>query len=343
MRLAAEEGLHRLDDFRHARHAADQDHLVDLGGLEAGVLQRIGARTDSLLDEIVDQALELGARELHGEMLRTGRVGRDEGQVDLGLLRRGELDLGLLGRLLQALQRKLVATQVDARLFLELVREIIDDAHVEVLAAEEGVAVGRLHLEHAVADLEDRDVERAAAKVIDGDGSRLALVEAVSERGSRRLVDDAQDFEARDLAGILGRLALCVIEIGGHRDDRLLDFLTEMRLGRLFHLLEDVGRDLRGGIFLAVGFDPGVAVVGADDLVGNEALVLLDHGIVPAAADQALDGEEGVLGIGDGLALGRQAYQDLAVIGEGHHRRGGAHALCVLDDLGSLSLHHRDA
>ena len=51
-----------------------------------------------------------------------------------------------------------------------------------------------------------------------------------------------------------------------------------------------------------------------DDLVGDELLVLLDHRVVVAAADQALDGEEGALGIGDRLALGRLADEALAVI-----------------------------
>ena len=45
---------------------------------------------------------------------RTGRVGGDEGQVDLGLLRGRQLALGLLGRLAQPLDRQLVARQVDA-------------------------------------------------------------------------------------------------------------------------------------------------------------------------------------------------------------------------------------
>ena len=70
-------------------------------------------------------------------------------------------------------------------------------ALVEVLAAEEGVAVGRLHLEDAVADLEDRDVEGAAAEVVDRDRAAALLVEAIGERRGRRLVDDAQHFEAR--------------------------------------------------------------------------------------------------------------------------------------------------
>jgi hypothetical protein len=49
-----------------------------------------------------------------------------------------------------------------------------------------------LHLEDAVADLEDRDVERAAAEVVHRDRLVLLLVEAVGERRSGRLVDDAR-------------------------------------------------------------------------------------------------------------------------------------------------------
>ena len=75
----------------------------------------------------------------------------------------------------------------------------VDDAAVEVLAAEERVARGREHLEHAVADLEDRDVEGAAAEVVDGDLLvACACVEAVGERRRGRLVDDAQHLEAGD-------------------------------------------------------------------------------------------------------------------------------------------------
>ncbi len=43
-RLLAEELLHDLDDLGHARHAADQDHLVDLAGLQAGILERGAGR-----------------------------------------------------------------------------------------------------------------------------------------------------------------------------------------------------------------------------------------------------------------------------------------------------------
>ena len=41
VRLLAEEVLHDLAHARHAGHAADQDDLVDVGRLHAGVGQRL--------------------------------------------------------------------------------------------------------------------------------------------------------------------------------------------------------------------------------------------------------------------------------------------------------------
>src|SRR3546814_14765611 len=104
--------------------------------------------------------------------------------------------------------RELVAAQVDAFVLLEAVGEIFDELAVEILTAEEGVAVGRLHLEYAVANLEHRDVEGAAAKVIDRDRLVLVLVEAIGERGRGRLLYATQHFAAGGLSRVLFRLRL---------------------------------------------------------------------------------------------------------------------------------------
>jgi len=65
-------------------------------------------------------------------------------------------------------------------------------------------------------DFDDRDVERAAAEVIDRDlAITFLLVQSERECGSRGFVDDALDFQSRDPAGVLGRLALGVVEIAG--------------------------------------------------------------------------------------------------------------------------------
>jgi hypothetical protein len=77
------------------------------------------------------------------------------------------------------------------------------------------VTRGRLDLEHAVADLQHRHVERAAAEVEDEDRLVGLLVEPVRQRSGGRLVDDALDVEAGDAAGVLGRLALVVVEVRG--------------------------------------------------------------------------------------------------------------------------------
>jgi hypothetical protein len=78
-------------------------------------------------------------------------------------------------------------------------------------------------------------------------------------------------------AGVLGGLTLRVVEIGGNRNDGLFDLLAEMGFGGLFHLLQDESGNLRRRVGLAVA-STGIAVGCLHDLVGDELLVLLDHG-----------------------------------------------------------------
>ena len=72
-RFLAEE----LGDFllhqRHAGLATDQDHVIDLRHIDAGILQRDAARLDGALDQILDQRLQLGAGDLHVQVLRRTR------------------------------------------------------------------------------------------------------------------------------------------------------------------------------------------------------------------------------------------------------------------------------
>src|SRR5690606_15558217 len=157
--------------------------------------------------------------------------------------------------------------------------------------------------------------------------------------GGRRLVDDALDVETGDAAGILGRLTLRVVEVGGHRDHGFRDRFTEVVLGRLLHFLQHLRGDLRRRIAFTARFHPGVAVVGLSDLVGDHLDVLLDDLVLELTADQALDREQGVGGVGDGLALGRLADEDLTILGVGDDGGRGTGTFRVLDDLGLAALH----
>src|ERR1700731_4233868 len=192
MQLLAEEAFDYVLHLGHPSHAADENDFIYLARAKPRVLQGLAARFDGFLDQIVDKRLEFRPCEFQGEMFRSRGVGGDIGQVDLGLGRGRQFDLGFFGRFLKALERELVLFQVDSIVLPELVGKILDKADIEILAAQEGVAVGRFHLEYAIADFEDGDVEGAAAEIVDRDDSRALFVEAIGERRSGRLVDDAE-------------------------------------------------------------------------------------------------------------------------------------------------------
>ena len=75
VRLLAEELLDDLLHLRNARRTADQHDFVDLRRVDAGIGKRLLGRADRLLQQVVDELLELRARQLHLQVLRA-RSGR---------------------------------------------------------------------------------------------------------------------------------------------------------------------------------------------------------------------------------------------------------------------------
>ena len=112
------------------------------------------------------------------------------------------------------------------------------------------VAVGGKHLEHAILEFQDGNVERAAAQVVNRNRAAIPLVEAVGQRRRSRLVDDAQHFESGEPARIAGGRALRVVEVRRHGNHGAIDFeveltlLAEVLLGAMLQFLEDERGDL---------------------------------------------------------------------------------------------------
>src|SRR5690606_15083793 len=77
-----------------------------------------------------------------------------------------------------------------------------------------------------------------------------------------------------------------------------------------------------------------------DDGVWNALLFVLD--LVHATTHEALDGEDGVLRVGNRLTFGDLAYEPLTVLGEADHGRRGAATFCVWNDDGIATLEHGD-
>src|SRR3989338_4617488 len=102
-------------------------------------------------------------------MLGPARVSGDERKIDLTLRVGRKLALGFLGGLFETLKRHPVFSQINAFRPPKLLGEPIHDALVKIVSAQMRVAVGGLHLEHAVADLKDRDIESPATEIVNRD------------------------------------------------------------------------------------------------------------------------------------------------------------------------------
>jgi hypothetical protein len=174
-------------DRRNARRAADEDDLVDLRGGELRVLERLLAGRGGARDNGGDELLELRPRDLAGVAL--GWLSSDGGQGDVEArgVGAGERDLGLDDSLADLLDGFAAVAGVlsDCEFLVpgDVVEGDGDQQVVDVVAAEVGVAVGGDDLEDALMQLENGDIEGAAAEVVDGDEAVLLLVEAVGERG----------------------------------------------------------------------------------------------------------------------------------------------------------------
>ena len=188
--LAAGQPPHERLHGGHARCAADEDHLVDVALGDLGIRERLLYRPDAALDKIRRKLLELGPRELHLQVLRSRCIGGDERQADGGFERARKFDLRLLRRFGEPLQRLPVFAQIDALIALKFFRHPVHQPLVEIVAAQVRIARSRADFEDAVADIEDRDVEGAAAEIEHHDRFVLLLVETVGERRRSRLVDD---------------------------------------------------------------------------------------------------------------------------------------------------------
>ena len=83
-----------------------------------------------------------------------------------------------------------------------------------------------------------------------------------------------------------------------------------------------------------------IAVAGAHHLVRHHLHLFVD--LVELPAHEALDREDGVLGVGDRLPLGDLADQPLAGLGERDDRRRQPPAFRVGDDHRLAAFHHGD-
>ena len=265
------------------------------------------------------QFIEAGPGKDSFKVHGTGGVLRKERQADGRFGRGGEFYLCFFRCFGEALHGHGIPGKVQVVLLFELLQEPADDTLVEVVAPQMIVARGGEHLDGVAVDVQNADVEGAAAQVVAHDFAGLPLVKAVGTSRRGGLVDNPQDVQSGNQSGVLGRLALCVGKIGGDGDHRVGDSFPDIAFRIRLQLLQDHGGNLLGRITLSVNAETGFA----------------PH--IP------LDGGKSAGGIGYGLALGGHADKPFAGFGESHDRWCGPAAFRVGNDDGPPVLHKSDA
>ena len=315
-RLAVQFLLDSVIDSGDTGGATDHQDLSQVRSLQACISQSLADRGHGAVNQISGQFIELCAGQGHIQVLGAVGVSGDERQVDVGGSGAGQLDLCLFSSFLQALCSHLILAQVDVVFLLEIFSHPVDDALVEVIAAQVGITIGSQNFSNAIAHLDDGNIERTTAQVVNHDLLVGFLINAVSQRSCGRLVDDTLYVQTSNGTGVLGCLTLAVVEVSGNGDDSLGNGLAQVSFGISLQLCQDHSADLFGGVILAAGVN----------LLGSAHLTL--------------DGGDGVFGVGDSLTLCNLAYQTLAGFGKADNRRGGTGTLSVRDNNGLAALHN---
>ncbi|PVD38087.1 hypothetical protein C0Q70_00698 [Pomacea canaliculata] len=275
----------------NTRGAAHQHHFVDLSFVQLGIAQCLLHWLQGLTEQVGTQFFKACAGDARIEV--DSLVQRVDLYAGLGTAR--QRTLSALARRQQPSNCTCVLADVLLVLALKLLAQMLHHAAVKVFATQMRVSCCGFHFEkRALADLQDGHVEGAATQVENENVlfSFRVLIQSVGQRGGCGFIDDAQDVEAGDVSCIFRGLSLGVVEVGRHGDDSILDTLTQIRLGRLFHLDQHHGADLfwckRLGLALVLHLYLGFAAV-VDHLEGPMLHVRLHAAVVKTPADHNIE------------------------------------------------------
>ena len=166
----------------------------------------------------------------------------------------GELALGLLRRLLQALERHGIVAQVHPVFFHERVGEPVDNNLVEVVAAQVGIAVGAQYLKGGIVYSEYGYVEGAATQIVYGNLFVLLLLQPVGQAAAvGSLMMRSTSRPAMRPASFVATLR--VVEISRYGNNRLVHRFAEVGLADSFSFCNTMAEISRRAVVLIPRFN----------------------------------------------------------------------------------------
>jgi len=125
-------------------------------------------------------------------------------------------------------------------LAFEILHAKVNDAIIEVLSTQMSVASGGFHFKDSVLDCEERHIESATTHVVDENIPLTSafFVQAIGDGCCSWFIDNAQDIETTDASGILGGLALRIVEVGWYCHNCIIHLCSKVGLGGFLHFRE---------------------------------------------------------------------------------------------------------
>ena len=314
-------GLH----LRHAGGTTDHDDALDIGRRQARIAQHLAGGRNRAVGQLAGRLRELLAGHLD--------------PYDAGLQPGFEPGALVVRQLFLAGARgpghgRLVGCGRDFQIAVLLLHHGRQRAIV-VVAAQGRIATGRDHLEDALGQAQDGDVEGAATQVVDRVDTLAGIVQAIGDRGRGGFVDQAQHMQARQPRRVLGGLALRIVEIRRHRDHGPDQVVAQTVFGPVTQRRQDVGTDLDRRFLSGRSVDGEHAGL-VDEAVRQAPAV--GH-VLQVAAHEALDRGNRVLGITLHRLHGCGADLAPAIGQVTHDRRQDDPALLIGQAFGRAAAH----
>ena len=241
MRTRAKQHLDRTTHQRNARRTAHQHYFVNLFGCKARIFHAIAAGAQRAVHDIADQVF----KQLPGNLSpilalpRHANSMRAVGANEIALFGANHI----LPKRLHGFARM---RNVLAPFRLNVFERNADQPVVDIIAAKMRVAVRCEDFENAIVQLQDRDIEGAAAEIIDGYDSLFALIEAVGERCRGGFVHQPQILRAPAMRPA-SRVAWALRVVEAWRAPVMTAFVTgppSAIFGILLQLAKNESRDL---------------------------------------------------------------------------------------------------
>jgi len=145
--------------------------------------ERLARLGDRRFDVVLDHSGELGARQDFVQLQALARA------LDVGLGAhfdfRGQADFHLFCEVAQLRHGDAILCDIGVVTVTQAVHPMQHDAVIEIVAAQIGVAAGGENLSVVAGDRKNRDVERAAAQIVDQPAFRGRKVSSAGDRRSR--------------------------------------------------------------------------------------------------------------------------------------------------------------